>query len=60
LLLSRPSRLPPSWARENPDFASAGRASCIEPRTILKWDYNLEIHDGEGASTQAGSDGNGR
>jgi len=60
LLLGLPGRVLRRRGRENPGFVSAGLASRIGPPTFLKWDYNLEIHDGEEASAQAGSDGNGR
>jgi hypothetical protein len=55
--LGRWSRRP--WL-ENPKVAVAGCASCIGARTILKWDYNLEIHYGAGTLQQAGTNGDGR
>jgi hypothetical protein len=51
---------PRSAGPENPVFGTAGCAGRIGARTILKWDYNLEIHHGAGTHTQAGSDGDGR
>jgi hypothetical protein len=45
--------------REKSGYRPGERAWRRNPRTLLKWDYNLEIHDGEGASTQAGSYGIG-
>jgi hypothetical protein len=60
LLLSLPGCSLRSLGRENPGFGSGDGASCIGARTILKWDYNLEIHDVENTQRQAGSDGSGR
>jgi hypothetical protein len=60
LLVFLPGRHPRRRVRENTGFVPVGRANGIGPRTFLKWDYNLEIHTGEGASEQARLDGNGR
>jgi hypothetical protein len=59
-LLRLPAGRPKPWKDgKTEDFGAESAAERVGRPTRLKWDYNLEIDDGEGALSQAGGDGSG-